>query len=228
MAVHLTKTDLDGVLIFVPDYFYDNRGYYCETFSERSLKNAGFVPPRFVQDNQSLSLKPGIVRGIHFQINPKPQSKLVRCTRGKVFDVVVDLRKDSPTFKKWIGVELSEENQKQIWIPNWCGHGQNFAKCMPLLEAFVFLRVAIGETTRVCLAKRHFYSSVIKDTKKWLTENFPHWECNKYISFWHCLRNGIKALLIWRCKFLYSIGCFGLFVLDYKLFTSIFKKDIKW
>ena len=122
MAVHISKTDLEGVLIFVPDYFFDNRGYYCETFSERSLKNAGFVSPRFVQDNQSLSLKPGIVRGIHFQLNPKPQSKLVRCTRGSVFDVVVDLRRDSPTFKKWIGVELSEENKKQIWIPNWCGH----------------------------------------------------------------------------------------------------------
>ena len=122
MGVKITKTDLEGVLIFEPDYFYDNRGYYCETFSERSLKGAGFIAPKFVQDNQSLSIKVGIVRGIHFQINPKPQSKLVRCTRGRVFDVVVDLRKDSPTFKKWFGIELSEENKKQIWIPNWCGH----------------------------------------------------------------------------------------------------------
>lgn len=122
MAVKITKTDLDGVLLFSPDYFFDNRGYYCETYSERSLKQAGFAAPAFVQDNQSLSLRPGIVRGIHFQINPKPQSKLVRCTRGKVYDVVVDLRRDSPTFKKWIGVELSEDNKLQIWIPNWCGH----------------------------------------------------------------------------------------------------------
>jgi len=122
MGVKITKSELDGVLIIEPDYFYDNRGYYCETFSERSLKEQGFIAPKFVQDNQSLSVKVGIVRGIHFQINPKPQSKLVRCTRGRVFDVVVDLRKDSPTFKKWIGIELSEENKKQIWIPNWCGH----------------------------------------------------------------------------------------------------------
>ncbi len=122
MGVRISKTELDGVLIIEPDYFYDNRGYYCETFSERSLKEAGFIAPRFVQDNQSLSVKVGIVRGIHFQINPKPQSKLVRCTRGRVYDVVVDLRRDSPTFKKWFGIELSEENKKQIWIPNWCGH----------------------------------------------------------------------------------------------------------
>jgi dTDP-4-dehydrorhamnose 3,5-epimerase len=122
MSIKITETELEGVLIIEPDYFYDNRGYYCETFSERSLKEKGFICPRFVQDNQSFTLKKGTVRGIHFQINPKPQSKLVRCTRGKVFDVVVDLRKDSPTFKKWFGVELSEENKKQLWIPNWCGH----------------------------------------------------------------------------------------------------------
>ena len=122
MGVKISKTELDGVLIIEPDYFYDNRGYYCETFSERSLAEKGFVAPKFVQDNQSLSIKAGIVRGIHFQINPKPQSKLVRCTKGSVYDVVVDLRKDSPTFKKWIGIELSEDNKKQIWIPNWCGH----------------------------------------------------------------------------------------------------------
>lgn len=122
MGVKILKTELDGVYIIEPDYFYDNRGYYSETFSERSLKEAGLTPPKFVQDNQSLSLKIGTVRGIHFQINPKPQTKLVRCTKGKVFDVVVDLRKDSPTFKKWVGFELSEDNKKQIWIPNWCGH----------------------------------------------------------------------------------------------------------
>ena len=122
MSVKIFKTELEGVFIIEPDYFYDNRGYYSETFSERSLRENGITMPRFVQDNQSLSLKTGIVRGIHFQINPKPQSKLVRCTKGKIYDVVVDLRKDSPTFKKWIGIELSEENKKQLWIPNWCGH----------------------------------------------------------------------------------------------------------
>jgi dTDP-4-dehydrorhamnose 3,5-epimerase len=122
MGVKILKTDMEGVLVIEPDYFYDSRGYYCETFSERSLQQEGFISPRFVQDNQSLTLKKGTIRGIHFQINPKPQSKLVRCTRGKVFDVVVDLRKDSKTFKKWVGIELSEENKKQLWIPNWCGH----------------------------------------------------------------------------------------------------------
>lgn len=123
MGVKISKTEIEGVLIIEPDYFYDYRGYYCETFSLRSLKQAGFVNNRdFVQDSQSFTIHKGTVRGIHFQINPKPQGKLVRCTKGKVFDVVVDLRKDSPTFKKWIGFELSEDNKKQIWIPEWCGH----------------------------------------------------------------------------------------------------------
>ena len=115
------KTELDGVVIIEPKIFKDGRGYFFESYNEAEFIKNG-IPNRFVQDNQSLSVKVGIVRGIHFQINPKPQSKLVRCTRGRVFDVVVDLRKDSPTFKKWFGIELSEENKKQIWIPNWCGH----------------------------------------------------------------------------------------------------------
>lgn len=133
MGVKITKVGLGDALIIEPDYFYDYRGYYCETFSERSLKEAGFIAPRFVQDNQSYTKKAGTVRGIHFQINPKPQGKLVRCTRGKVFDVIVDLRKDSPTFKKWVGIELSEENKKQLWIPNYMGHA-----FMTLVDDVVF------------------------------------------------------------------------------------------
>lgn len=118
----ITNTELEGVKILEPKYFEDYRGYYCETYSSRTLAESG-IDTVFVQDNHSYTMKKGTIRGIHFQINPKPQIKLVRCIRGKVLDVVVDLRKDSPTFKKWLALELSEQNRKQIWIPSGFGHG---------------------------------------------------------------------------------------------------------
>lgn len=117
----ITELDLPGVKIIEPTYFEDFRGYYCETYSSRTMQEYG-LNPVFVQDNHSLSLKKGIIRGIHFQNNPKPQLKLVRCTRGRVMDYAVDLRRDSPTFCKWVAVELSEENRRQIWIPSGFGH----------------------------------------------------------------------------------------------------------
>lgn len=117
----ITELELSGVRILEPQYFEDFRGYYCETYSRRTMAQHG-IETVFVQDNHSLSLKKGTIRGIHFQNNPKPQIKLVRCTRGCVMDFVVDLRKDSPTFKKWVSVELTEENHKQIWIPSGFGH----------------------------------------------------------------------------------------------------------
>ena len=117
----IKETDLPGVKIIEPIYFEDYRGYYCETYSSRTMSEYG-LNPVFVQDNHSLSLKKGIIRGIHFQNNPKPQLKLVRCTRGRVMDYAVDLRKDSPYFKKWVAVELSADNRKQIWIPSGFGH----------------------------------------------------------------------------------------------------------
>jgi len=118
----ITELELAGVKILEPKYFEDYRGYYCETYSKRTLAELG-IKTVFVQDNHSLTLKKGTIRGIHFQNNPKPQIKLVRCTCGRVMDFVVDLRSDSPTFKKWVGVELSKENRKQIWIPAGFGHG---------------------------------------------------------------------------------------------------------
>lgn len=119
--MRITELELPGVKILEPKYFEDFRGYYCETYSSRTLSEFG-INTVFKQDNHSLSLKKGILRGIHFQINPKPQIKLVRCARGRVMDYVADLRRDSPDFKKWIQVELSEENRKQIWIPAGFGH----------------------------------------------------------------------------------------------------------
>ena len=117
----ITDMSLPGVKILEPDYFEDYRGYYCETYSQRTLAGLG-IDCVFVQDNHSMTLKKGTLRGIHFQNNPVPQIKLVRCTRGKVKDVVIDLRRDSPTFKQWIAVELSAENRKQLWIPSGYGH----------------------------------------------------------------------------------------------------------
>ena len=117
----ITELELEGVKILEPKYFEDYRGYYVESYSARTLKELG-IDTVFVQDNHSYTIKKGTIRGIHFQNNPKPQIKLVRCVRGRVLDVVVDLRKDSPTYKKWLAVELSEENRKQIWIPEGYGH----------------------------------------------------------------------------------------------------------
>ncbi len=113
---------LDGVLLIEPDYFEDYRGYYCETYSSRTLKDAG-IETEFVQDNHFLSIKRGTIRGIHFQNVPKAQAKLLRCTRGCLLDIVVDLRMDSPSYQKWVSVILSEENRKQIYIPKGFGHG---------------------------------------------------------------------------------------------------------
>lgn len=120
-TLKVTELKIEGVKIIEPTYFDDFRGYYCETYSSRTMKEVG-LEPLFIQDNHSLSLKKGTIRGIHFQNNPKPQLKLVRCTRGRVMDYAVDLRKDSPTFKKWVAVELTAENHKQIWIPSGFGH----------------------------------------------------------------------------------------------------------
>ncbi len=117
----ITELAIPEVKIIEPTYFEDFRGYYCETYSARTMAQHG-INTVFVQDNHSYSLKKGTIRGIHFQNNPKPQLKLVRCVRGRVMDYAVDLRKDSPTFKQWVGVELSAENRKQIWIPSGFGH----------------------------------------------------------------------------------------------------------
>jgi dTDP-4-dehydrorhamnose 3,5-epimerase len=119
--MRVTELELSGVKILEPRYFEDFRGYYCETYSSRTSREIG-IETVFKQDNHFLSLKKGTLRGIHFQLNPKAQLKLVRCVRGRIMDYVVDLRRDSPDFKKWLQVELSEGNRKQILIPAGFGH----------------------------------------------------------------------------------------------------------
>ena len=112
--------EIEGLKIITPQVFGDARGYFMETYSQRDFEAAGIDVP-FVQDNQSASSQ-GVLRGLHYQIN-HPQDKLVRCISGEVFDVAVDLRRDSKTFGKWFGVTLSAENKKQFFIPKGFAHG---------------------------------------------------------------------------------------------------------
>lgn len=118
----LTKTKLDGVVILEPQVYGDNRGFFMESWNKKEFERLGLYYD-FVQDNHSKSTVKGTLRGIHFQKGDKAQAKLVRCVKGAVLDVAVDLRKDSPTFKQWVAVELSEGNKKQLLIPRGFGHG---------------------------------------------------------------------------------------------------------
>lgn len=118
----MIQTDVLDVYILEPQVFGDSRGWFMESWSKRTMEQAG-LHYDFVQDNQSYSAQKGTLRGLHFQKGKDSQAKLVRCTRGAVFDVAVDLRKGSPTYKKWTGVELSSENKRQFLIPRGFAHG---------------------------------------------------------------------------------------------------------
>lgn len=120
--MQVTKTALDGVLILEPKVFGDARGWFMETWSARKMEAAG-LNFNFVQDNQSFSAHKGTLRGLHYQTAPFAQAKLVRCTRGKLLDVAVDIRAGSDTFAKWVAVELTAENKKQLLIPRGFAHG---------------------------------------------------------------------------------------------------------
>ena len=120
MAVH--RTDIADVFIFEPKVFGDERGFFLESFSQKGFDEAVGRHVDFVQDNHSRSAR-GVLRGLHFQKAPKAQGKLVRVTAGAVFDVAVDIRRGSPTFGRWVGVELSGENHRQMWIPAGLAHG---------------------------------------------------------------------------------------------------------
>lgn len=115
------KTDINGVIIVEPRVFYDSRGYFFESYNEQEFIKHG-IPNRFVQDNQSKSSY-GVVRGLHCQLGPYAQAKLVRVLQGTVLDVAVDVRKGSPTFGKYVAVELSDENMRQLFIPRDFLHG---------------------------------------------------------------------------------------------------------
>ena len=115
------KTDITGVVIIEPTVFSDNRGYFLESFNKKNFEdNIGKID--FVQDNESKSSR-GVIRGLHFQKPPFAQAKLVRCIKGSVMDVAVDIRKGSPTYGKYVSIELSEDNKKQLYIPRGFAHG---------------------------------------------------------------------------------------------------------
>ncbi len=118
--IKVEKCPIDGLYVIEPSVHGDSRGYFMETYNQNDMHEAGFDMV-FVQDNQSMSTK-GVLRGLHFQ-KQFPQSKLVRVIKGRVFDVAVDLRKGSKTYGKWFGIELSEENKKQFYIPEGFAHG---------------------------------------------------------------------------------------------------------
>ncbi len=121
MPFEFIKTEIPDVILIKPKVFQDERGFFLETYKKSDFEKAG-IKAEFVQDNHSKSVK-GVLRGLHFQKKPFAQGKLVRCIRGKIFDVAVDIRKGSPTFGKWVGYELSEENRYILWIPEGFAHG---------------------------------------------------------------------------------------------------------
>lgn len=118
----ITQTSIDGCLILEPQVFGDERGFFMESYNQKAFDDAVGCETRFVQDNHSRSSQ-AVLRGLHYQLPPHAQGKLVRVTQGSVFDVAVDIRKSSPTFGRWVGVELSDQNRRQLWLPPGIAHG---------------------------------------------------------------------------------------------------------
>ena len=118
----IERLAIADVILLTPPRFEDNRGFFSETYNAERLREIGITLP-FVQDNQSLSRHKNVVRGLHCQLAPRAQGKLVRCTRGAIWDVAVDIRTGSPTYGQWVAAELSEQNWSQLWIPPGFRHG---------------------------------------------------------------------------------------------------------
>ena len=139
---------IEGPLLLTPKVIGDSRGFFFESWNRRSFAEALGVPleqaPEFQQDNQSRSSR-GVLRGLHYQLEPEPQGKLVRCAAGEIFDVAVDLRRSSPTFGQWVGARLSDENHQQLWVPVGFGHG-----FLTLSETADVLYKASGFWSRSC------------------------------------------------------------------------------
>jgi len=121
MPFRFKNTDIDGVILIEPQVFVDDRGFFMETYKESAFAAAGLTD-RFIQENHSRS-KAGTLRGLHYQVHPKAQGKLVRVTSGEIFDVAVDIRPESATYGKWVGYKLSAENRLSLYIPPGCAHG---------------------------------------------------------------------------------------------------------
>ncbi len=119
--MNISETGLKGLIIIEPRVFNDSRGYFFESYNQERFTEAG-IEFRPVQDNESKSTR-GVIRGLHYQLNPQAQSKLIRVVQGRIFDVALDIRKGSPTFGKWFGIELDSETKKQLFIPRGFAHG---------------------------------------------------------------------------------------------------------
>jgi len=117
-----TGQPMEGPLLITPQVFGDDRGFFFESWNQRRFDAAVGTPTTFCQDNHSRSCR-GVLRGLHYQLEPEPQGKLVRCTAGAIFDVAVDLRRSSPSFGQWVGARLSAENHQQLWVPVGFAHG---------------------------------------------------------------------------------------------------------
>jgi dTDP-4-dehydrorhamnose 3,5-epimerase len=122
IKLKFTNTNIDNLFVIEPVTIGDHRGWFMESYSQANFFDNG-LDLTFVQDNQSFSASKGTLRGLHYQLNPKAQTKLVRCTRGSIYDVAVDIRKGSSTYGQWVGIELSAENKKQLLIPKGFAHG---------------------------------------------------------------------------------------------------------
>lgn len=144
------KTKIPDVIIIEPAVFSDNRGFFFESFNQKSMNDILGFKADFVQDNQSSS-RINVLRGLHYQIPPYSQAKLVRCLSGEVYDVAVDIRRSSPTFGQWVGVNLSSHNKRQIWIPEGFAHG--------------FL--ALTDTAEVVYKTTNYYSPNHESGIKW-------------------------------------------------------------
>lgn len=121
-GMKVIQTIFDGVFVLEPTVYKDERGFFMESYNEQTFRKLGF-DIQFVQDNHSLSVKAGTIRGLHYQLHPKAQTKLVRVTRGAIYDVIVDIRKGSPTFGKWQAFILSADNKRQLLVPKGFAHG---------------------------------------------------------------------------------------------------------
>ena len=146
----VTHLNIPDVLLIEPQVFEDDRGFFFESFNQKKFEEAVGRKINFVQDNHSKSVK-GVLRGLHYQIPPKAQGKLMRVIQGEVFDVALDIRKSSPTFGKWVGEFISAENKKQIWIPEGFAHGF----------------VAISETAEFLYKTTEFYYKEHERAIRW-------------------------------------------------------------
>ncbi len=168
MSITLVETSLPGVLVVEPRLFSDERGFFFESFNARNFSEVANVDYDFVQDNHSKSSR-GVLRGLHYQIQ-RPQGKLVRVTEGAVFDVAIDIRKGSPNFGDWVGIELSASNMRQLWIPPDFAHG--------------FL--VLSETAQVLYKATDYYAPEYDRTLKWddrdIGIDWPEASCTPILS----------------------------------------------